>query len=266
MGEQPQTWHYGLVAQWWAEFNVAETDELAFYQAAVERHGQPALDLACGTGRLLLPLLRAGLDVDGCDLSPDMLAVCRERAEREGLSPRLFAQAMHALDPPRAYRTIYCCDSFGLGGERAQDEEALRRCRQHLAPGGAFIFNLYLPYDSAEEWAYWLPEQRQTLPQPWPDSGDRREAASGDEYEMRVRLVDLDPVAQRVKRESRMTLHRAGEVVAEEEYGLWESLYFQHEVLVMLAAAGFSDVTVEGGYSGVAPTPDQTMLVFTARA
>src|SRR5207253_8772778 len=83
MSEHPQTWHYGLVAQWWAEFNVASPEELACYRAVIERDGQPALDLACGTGRLLLPLLQAGLDVDGCDLSPDMLALCRQRAAGE---------------------------------------------------------------------------------------------------------------------------------------------------------------------------------------
>ncbi len=121
MSDQPQTWHYGLVARWWAEFNEADPDELAFYRAFVEPDGQPALDLACGTGRLLLPLLRAGLDVDGCDLSPDMLALCRDRATEEGLAPQLYAQAMHALDLPRAYRTIFICDSFGIGGERRQD-------------------------------------------------------------------------------------------------------------------------------------------------
>ena len=80
MQDGPQTWHYGLIARWWAEFNVAAPEELAFYRSIIEHHGQPALDLACGTGRLLLPLLRAGLDVDGCDLSPDMLALCREQA------------------------------------------------------------------------------------------------------------------------------------------------------------------------------------------
>ncbi len=74
MDETPQTWHFGLMARWWAEFNRAEPAELAYYQAAIERSGQPALDLGCGAGRLLLPLLAAGLDVDGVDLSPDMLA------------------------------------------------------------------------------------------------------------------------------------------------------------------------------------------------
>jgi 2-polyprenyl-3-methyl-5-hydroxy-6-metoxy-1,4-benzoquinol methylase len=67
MIDQPQTWHYGLVAQWWAEFNVAKREELAFYQRCIRRFGQPALDVACGAGRLLVPLCQAGLEVDGCD-------------------------------------------------------------------------------------------------------------------------------------------------------------------------------------------------------
>jgi SAM-dependent methyltransferase len=166
MTNQPQTWHYGLVAQWWAEFNVATPTELAFYQGCIARFGQPALDLACGTGRLLIPLLQAGLDVDGCDLSADMLAYCRTKAAQARLAPQLYAQAMHALDLPRQYRTIYICDSFDIGGQRQQDAEALRRCYQALAPGGALVFNHYLPYAATPWWPYWLPEQRPQFPLP----------------------------------------------------------------------------------------------------
>ena len=43
------TWHHGVVARWWAEFNVDGGPELAFYRGFVEA-GQPALDVACGTG------------------------------------------------------------------------------------------------------------------------------------------------------------------------------------------------------------------------
>src|SRR5258707_12794060 len=96
-----QTWHYGLVAQWWAEFNT-EGPEIAYFQQCVERYGEPALDVACGAGRLLLPYLRDGLDVDGCDISADMLAWCRSRAGQQALAPALYRQAMHELDLPRA--------------------------------------------------------------------------------------------------------------------------------------------------------------------
>ncbi len=114
--EQPQTWHYGLIARYWAEFNDDfRPHEIPYFQRFVEDDGQPALDVACGTGRLLLPYLRAGLDVDGCDVSADMIALCREKAEREGFAPNLYVQPMHQLDLPRRYRTIYVCGAFGLG-------------------------------------------------------------------------------------------------------------------------------------------------------
>ena len=230
-----------------------------------EHDGQPALDLGCGAGRLLLPLLQAGLDVDGCDISPDMLAHCREQAAQEGLEPRLYEQAMHALDLPRTYRTIYICDSFGIGGHRDQSAEALRRCYQHLAPGGALVFSNELPYADAEGWSFWLPEARRRLPQPWPATGERRRAADGDELEERSRVVAFDPLEQRLTLQIRATLWRAGQRVAEEEHTLVESLYFRNELLLMLDQAGFREVTVQGASTGEIATADDTWLLFVAR-
>lgn len=259
--EGQQTWHHGLVARWWAEFNVATPTELAYFGAAIERYGQPALDLGCGTGRIVLPLLQRGLDVDGCDVSHDMLAYCRERAAREGVEARLYAQASHELQLPRPYRTIYICDSFGTVG----GDEALRRCYEHLLPGGALVFNVSLPYREAERWPLWLPENRRRLPERWPESGDRRRASNGDEIELRARRVDLDPLRQVWTRQIRATLRRDGEVVNEEEYTLHERAFFRNELLVLLAEAGFADVAVYGGYSEIEATADDLMLVFVAR-
>ena len=118
--DTPATWHYGLVAKWWAEF-TEDGPEIAYFQKHVER-GQPALDVACGTGRLLIPFLRAGLDVDGCDVSADMIAVCREKAEREGLSPTLFVQPMHELEP-----AAHLQDDLRLRRLRARERPRARR-------------------------------------------------------------------------------------------------------------------------------------------
>ena len=83
MNEPVQTWHYGLMARHWAENNTTGP-EIAYFQQQIEQCGQPVLDAGCGTGRLLIPFLRAGLDVDGCDISGDMLAYCRQAAARSG--------------------------------------------------------------------------------------------------------------------------------------------------------------------------------------
>jgi ubiquinone/menaquinone biosynthesis C-methylase UbiE len=113
MEAEPVTWHFGLMAERWAEF-ITEAREAPFFQREIAHYGQPVLDVACGVGRLLLPLLRAGIDIDGCDISGDMLKHCWKKALAEGFNPRLVEQPMHALKLPRRYRTIYICNSFGL--------------------------------------------------------------------------------------------------------------------------------------------------------
>src|SRR6267143_1470384 len=133
--EEFGTWHHGLIARHWAEFNVAEPDELAYFQAAIKKFGEPALDLGCGTGRILIPLLAEGFDVDGCDISADMIALAKEQASSRGFKPRLSVQPMHELDLGRRYRTIYMCGVYGIGGRRDYDREALGRAHRHLDPG-----------------------------------------------------------------------------------------------------------------------------------
>lgn len=265
MTEYPQTWHYGLVARWWAEFNEPEEEDLAFFGDCIRRFGEPALDGGCGTGRMLIPLLQQGFDVDGSDLSPDMLAFCRRKAEQAGRHPALYAQALHELDLPRQYRTIFLCGVFGIGGYRQHDIEALRRLYLHLEPGGAFVFDHELPYHDAVHWTCWLPGGRQHLPEAWPETGMRRRAADGDEIELRVRLVELDPLKQRVTAEIRAALERAGKLVTEEVNTFRATLYFRNELLLMLEQAGFSDIEVRAGCSEAPATAEDTWLGFIAR-
>jgi SAM-dependent methyltransferase len=261
----PQTWHCGLIAQWWAEFNDDfRPHEIPYFQRYVKR-GQPALDVACGTGRLLLPYLRAGLDVDGCDVSTDMIALCREMAEREGLSPTLWVQAMHELDPPRRYKTIYVCGAFGLGSNRDQDREALERFYEYLESDGTLLLDIEVPYSEAEPWTYWVKEKRSTLPQPARWSGERRRASDGSELALSSRLVDFDPLEQRVTAEMRAQRWRDGKLEAEETHVLNIDLYFKNELLLMLEGAGFRDVVVQGDHNDAPATGDDDFLVFVGR-
>ena len=259
---EPQTWHYGVVARWWAEFNI-DGPEIAYFRQFVEQ-GQPALDVACGAGRLLLPYLRDGFDVDGCDVSRDMLAHCRVAAEREGLSPNLYAQAMHELDLPRRYRTIFVCGALGLGSSREQDAEALRRLYDHLEPGGTLVVDAEAPYSDSALWQYWLQEKRVELPLPWREPNERRTGSDGAEYSLVSRLVGFDPLAQQSQRELRAFMWRHGELVAEEQHVLTETHYFSGEIVLMLERAGFVDVEVRGHHNDAPPMPDDEFLVFVA--
>ena len=263
MGEA-RTWHHGVVARWWAEFNL-DGPEIEFFGRFVEA-GQPALDVACGTGRLLVPWLHAGLDVDGCDLSPDMLGHVRARCEREGLPlPNLYAQAVHELDLPRRYRTIVLCGGFGLGGHREDDVEGLRRLHEHLEPGGLLVLDNEVPYVDTFLWPQWTREGRAELPRPWREPGDRRAGSDGTEYALRTRLVAFDPLSQHVTIEMRAWMWRDGELAAEEEHILEMTLYFTHEVRLLLEQAGFVEVELRAGYEDRPPTGDDDFVVFVAR-
>jgi SAM-dependent methyltransferase len=265
MADEPQTWHHGLIARWWAEFNTDGEDIACFRKIVLER-GEPALDLGCGTGRLLVPCLEAGLDIDGCDISADMLSHCRARAEAAGFSPRLFNQPMHALDTDRAYRTIFICGSFGLGGDRGHDLATLRSAHRHLVPGGTLAFDIELANHEPRSWKSWLPSNRPTLPSAWPEEGARRTAADGSELELTTRVLAFDPLDQFVVREIRATHYQGGKIVAQQEHALRINLYFKSEVLLMLAHAGFRDVEVRGGLTDRAAVAyEDGRLVFVAR-
>lgn len=255
---RPTTWHYGLVARWWAETNVAEPDELAYYGGAIDRAGGPALDLGCGAGRLLVPLLAAGRDVDGVDVSRDMLdrAIEVGAASSVDLTGRLHAQAFDALELPRRYGTIYCSDSFAIGGSRARDEKALRRVLNHLEPGGAFVFS----YDLPEE----VPASTD-LPWPWAEQRRRRRLLDGDELELATRLAALDLEAGVETLEIQVRLWRGATLLAEET-GVLQTMRYEREDLVrMLGAAGFVEVAIEGRYTRREAAPDDATIVAVAR-
>lgn len=263
MSDKVQTWHYGLNARHWAEENTAGP-EIAYFQRQIETYGQPALDAGCGTGRLLIPYLRAGLDVDGCDVSGDMLAYCQQAAEREGLAPRLYRQALHNLELPRQYQSIVACGVFGIGVSREQDFMALQRFYQHLLPGGTLMLEVNLPYNDAKEWALWHKEARTHLPEAWPeDIGKLPE--DGREYELHYRLVSMDPLEQYSIGEMRMLLFKDNQLVADDTHALRSNYYFRNEILMLLEQAGFRVEAEKGDWTDVDATAEHDVIVYFAK-
>lgn len=256
------TWHHGLVADWWAEFNTAGP-ELDYFGHVIE-NGQPALDAGCGSGRLLVPWLRAGYDVDGCDVSADMIARCRESAEREGLTPNLWVQALHELAPPRRYATIVTCGVFGLGSTREQDVQALHRLHECLEPGGKLLLDNQAPYAMSRHWPFWTSDGQAQLPERWPPPGERSVASDGSERELRARAISLDPLDQTLVLEIRADKWVDGVLVASEVHALSMRMYFHAELLLLLEAAGFAVSAVDGDYEQQPATADSDFLVYTA--
>jgi SAM-dependent methyltransferase len=263
MNDEPKIWHYGLMAERWAEF-LHETPEFEFLEAAIQRYGQPVLDLACGAGRLLLPLAREGIDIDGSDFSEDMLGQCSRLAKEQGLIVDLYQSAMDSIDLPRRFRTIYLIGSFGLAGSRERDLETLKRCFMHLEEGGALVLNIQAEYTDTHVWNMWTPEFRLSLPESWPEDGKLRIASDGSEHRGYFRTKKLDPLNQSYTRETRLEKWIAGELVQSEEYELVGCMYLKSEVELMLKMAGFAKIFVQGDYLSEPATDEHEEIIFTA--
>ena len=135
------------------DFYVGEADR------RVGRVGS-VLDLGCGTGRLLLPLARAGHGVAGVDRSPAMLARCRQRLAHESSEVRsrvaLYEGDVRDFAVPHSrHAATSDTDGFGLAIApfrilqhliTADDQlRCLAAVRRHLAPGGCFAFDVFNP-------------------------------------------------------------------------------------------------------------------------
>ena len=167
--------YYGIVAEsydlW---FPGPEFEDQEFYRQKIEANRGTALEIGCGTGRLLVPYLQTGLEVEGLDSSEDMLAICREKAGAKAVSPVLHQQYMQELDLPRTYNTIYIpASTFMVLSDRDEGMEALHRFHSHLEPGGQVLISLDIPkrqFESHDRRQWWL---RRVATRPRDGAGSR---------------------------------------------------------------------------------------------
>lgn len=123
-------------------------EDMALYLGFAERAGGPLLELGCGTGRLLLPLARAGFQVVGVDMSPRMLELAQAKVDAAGLSDRVH---LHLAD----MRQVQMSQQFGMAFiainsfmhlTTLEDQLlALRAWRSLLLPGGLLIVDVDNP-------------------------------------------------------------------------------------------------------------------------
>lgn len=127
-------------------FCGALTYGIDFYVGLAREAKGPVLDVACGTGRILLPCLQAGADGDGLDLYQPMLDTLRQKAAALGLSPELYPGDMADFSLPRRYALVMITfNAFIHNLTQEAQLSCLQRCRQHLAPGGVLAFDTYFP-------------------------------------------------------------------------------------------------------------------------
>ena len=137
----------------------AGRDDTAFWETmAAAADGGPVLELGCGTGRVLVPLARAGVEITGLDLSAEMLERCRARIAGEPAEVRervqLVAADMTTFDLGRRFGSIIC-PFAGFQQLLTVDQQlaCLERCRVHLLPRGRLVLDLPNPDPAPAEYA-----------------------------------------------------------------------------------------------------------------
>jgi len=208
--------------------------------------GGPILELACGTGRVLLPLALDGYEVTGLDLSPHMLDRCRAKLDALPLEVRdrttLVCGDMTTFELERRYAAIFCTFNSFHHLRTAQDQVAcLERCHAHLAPQGLLVLDLFNADPAPAKGQVEAPATGEPIVEcvdwtdgrrvrRWMSKCDYDRAAQSNECEMTYEIVERDGATRQLT----------------ETFPL--RLVYRYELEHLLARCGFRLITVFGDY------------------
>lgn len=253
---QPNYEYHGLLAETWDLFRGDTSDwpDRSFYLGLIQGFGEPALDIGCGTGRLLLEYLQRGIEIHGVDISPEMLTICRKKARLAGLELDVYMQAMETLDLPQRYRTILVpSSSFQLLINPRRAGQAMDAFARHLKRGGALVMPFRVLWQKGEP-----------LLQNW----NTREIYD-EEYRSLIRRtsrVRHEPELQLEYTETYFEMYTGEDMVRDEDYSQTGTeitrWYTQKQVFRLYRDHGFRQVRLVEGFTYQTAKADSRL--FTA--
>lgn len=180
MDETERYQDYGFAAEFYDQVEPYKNRaDVAFFVNTAVETGGPVLELGCGTGRVLIPIARAGVDIIGVDLSPSMLAICRKSLANEPEVVQARIQLVQADMRDFALKQqfpliIIPFRPFQHLTTVADQIQCLRQIYQHLAETGQLILDLFNPslpmliadnlgQELGEEPEFVLPDGRKVL-------------------------------------------------------------------------------------------------------
>jgi SAM-dependent methyltransferase len=217
--------------------------DIPFYLEYAKQYGSPVLELACGTGRVLIPVAEAGYEIYGLDLSQKMLDRCRQKVVERGLGEQvhLYLADMAQFELPRAdFSLAYIpVRSFMHLDTQAEQRACMARAYAHLRPGGLFIVDVYAP------------SYRHLAQEPDQPFFLRRESRLPNSHTLKRwdRFVRNDPVLQIQHTELRFDEYDAeGALVRQRTLPLTTRYTFRWEMQLLLECAGFELLDVYRDY------------------
>lgn len=234
-GLHPKNHYFDFLAGWYDRLLDNEGLDIEYYSKAIGSKSRKVLELACGTGRLIIPLIKSGHAVDGIDISPDMLRICREKLKRENLDANLYEQDIVSFNIDRTYDDIFIAGgSFCMISDIDEALQCLTGIIDHLNPGGRLIMDLFNPLESHKNDDEKIPKVIRT-------------AAEGNKKVVCYALTDMDVYEQILKGSYKYELF-IDDVLQNElidEFVMrW---YGKYEFKLLLEKAGFSNINIEPG-------------------
>jgi ubiquinone/menaquinone biosynthesis C-methylase UbiE len=237
---EPEYEYHGMMAQTWDLFRGDTTnwEDRHFFLELIHESGQPVLDVGCGTGRLLLDYLSLGIDIDGLDNSPEMLDLCRQKAQAAELKPTLFENSMDSMELPRQYQTILVpSSSFQLVVDPLNAQQAMKRFYDTLLPRGTLVMPFMILWKEGFDSAW-----RKTGEKVRPEDGAIVKRWSRNTY---------DPGLQVENTEDRYEVIKDGVIIANEHHVRSPATrqYTQEQTQDLYSKAGFVDIRNYKGFT-----------------
>ena len=247
---------------WTAEVYDFQTqgrgNDVPFWLSLAKEARGEVLEIACGTGRVLLPLARAGLHVTGVDISEGMLAVARRKLQEEpdDVSARvtLVQSDMTQFDLGKQFDLVIIpFSAFQVLLARADQRACLERCRAHLEPGRLLAIDVFNPSLTR------LTSARSVLegPREFPGPGGEAVRWSGaTEYDLARQTLRSRWRYERTTPDGETTIS---------EHVLALHYFFRFELEWMLEACGFEIEALYGDFERSEFTAESPEMVFVAR-
>jgi len=121
-------------------------EDIPFYLDLIKEYGEPVLELACGTGRIAIPLAKEDVDITGLDISGPMLTQARKKAGEAGVGTDFVKADCRDFQLKRKFTLIILpFNTIGLL-HGSQNQEALFHCvKRHLKEEGRFVVDFFNP-------------------------------------------------------------------------------------------------------------------------
>ncbi len=141
----------GAGAQFYDLYDNGLLGDIDFYVEEAKKYGSPILEIGCGTGRTMIPVAKAGLDIVGMDLEPQMLTLFRDKLKD---LPETLQQRMTVVEGDMKDFSLSQKFSMVMIPHRAfmhmlsplEQQKALLCIRKHLVDGGYLVFNTVVPH------------------------------------------------------------------------------------------------------------------------